>query len=356
MNTIRIGVIGCGGIANGKHLPELSRADGAVIHALCDIDEGKLNAAGDKYGVPAERRFTDWHDLIACPEVDAVDICTPNCLHVPMAEGAVDAGKPFCCEKPLGISYAETVRLLEETEAKDIQSMICFSYRFMPAVRYAKHLVEQGAIGNVVSFYAQYLKNSAYMKNRGLDWRFVGKDARYGVSGDLGVHLLDLASFLSGDVTSLTADLGIAVKERKRLDSDEFAPVETDDFCHFLARFDKGASATFSITRAAFGNINRICVEVCGDKGALRFDLNQNDRLEYYTGGIQEWDAICKMEKVEVPKEFHTSQMQCFVDLLHGNPDRYIPSLADGVKLQRVLDAIMVSNEKRAWVNINDIQ
>ena len=352
MNDIRVGLIGCGGISH-KHLYELSNAKGAVIYALCDINPERLKAAGEKYGVPEERRYSDWHELIACPEVDAVDICTPNYLHVPMAEAAVEAGKPFCSEKPLGVSYDETVRLYEKAEAKGIKSMVCFSYRFMPAVRYAKHLVDQGMIGNVITFYAQYFKSSAFIKDRGLDWRFVGRDARYGVSGDLGVHILDLASFLSGDVTALAADLGIAVKQRRRLDNGEMAEVETDDYCHFLAKFSGGASATFSITRAAFGNTNQIRVEVYGDKGAFRFDLNHNDRLEYYTGGIKEGSAIEKMELVEVPEEYKATQMQCFIDLLKGNPDRYIPTLADGVKLQRVLDAILESDEKRAWVNID---
>ncbi len=352
MKDIRIGTIGCGGIANGAHLPGIQKAEGGVTWAVCDISPARLKAAGDKYGVPEERRFTDWHDLVNCPEVDAVDICTPNYLHVPMAEGAVAANKPFCCEKPLGVNYDETVTLLHDAEHRGVQSMVCFSYRFKPAVRYAKHLVDEGAIGNVINFYAQYFKSSAYMYQRGLDWRFVGRDARYGVSGDLGVHILDLASFLSGDVTSLVADLGIAVTERKRLDKDEMAPVETDDYCHFLAKFDKGASATFSITRAAYGNRNQIRVEVYGDKGAFRFDLNHDEKLEYYTGGMQPGSVIETMETVEVPKEFYTSQMQCFIDLLHGKPDRYIPTLADGVRLQRVLDAIMESDEKRAWVSI----
>lgn len=350
-DIVRVGLIGCGGISH-KHLSELQNASGCEIYALCDINPERLRLNGEKYKVPDERRFSDYHELISCPGVDAVDICTPNYLHVPMAKAAVEAGKPFCCEKPLGVSYKETLELERMADEKGIKSMVCFSYRFLPAVRYAKHLVDEGAIGRVITFYAQYFKSSAFMKDRGLDWRFVGRDARYGVSGDLGVHILDLASFLSGDVTSLAADLGIAVKERKRLDSDELAPVETDDFCHFLAKFDSGASATFSITRAAYGNTNQIRVEVYGETGAFRFDLNHSDRLEYYTGGIKPGNAIEHMETVEVPKEFYTSQMQCFIDLLHEKPDMYIPTLHDGVKLQRVLDAILESDAERRWVDV----
>ncbi len=346
MKKFKIGTVGCGGIS-ALHLSQLSTVEGAEIYALCDINPEKLKEKGDKYNVPEERRFLNYSDMLALPEIDAIDICTPNYLHVPMAEDAIKAGKHICVEKPLGINYEETVRLKELADQAGVKSMVCFSYRFFPAVRYAKHLVDEGTIGNVVSFYAQYFKSSAYMKGRRLDWRFVGKEARYGVSGDLGVHLLDLASFLSGDVVSLAADLGIVVKERKKLDSEEIAPVETDDICHFLAKFSGGASATFSITRAAYANANHIRVDLYGDKGALRFDLNDPDKLECYTVS----NAEEKMETVEVPEEFKKKQMQTFVDLLHDERDKYIPTLEDGVKLQRVLDAILESSEKRAWVD-----
>lgn len=230
--------------------------------------------------------------------------------------------------------------------------MVCFSYRFLPAVRYAKELAERGELGRVVTVIAKYLKSSAFMFGRRLDWRFVGEYARYGVSGDLGVHILDLASFLAGDICSVTADLGIAVKERMKPGSDEYAPVETDDWCHFLAHFDGGASGTFTISRAAYGNTNQICVEIYGDSGALRFDLNHSDRLEVYSGGMKPGDAVEKFETIAVPDEYRAGQMQCFVDLLLARPDKYIPTLADGVKLQRVLDAILESGRTRRWVDI----
>lgn len=347
MKDIRIGLIGCGGIS-GNHLPQIEKADGGVIHALCDIRPDRLKAAGDRYGVPEERRFTDWHDLIALETVDAVDICTPNNLHVPMAMAAVDAGKPFCVEKPLGVNYAEAAALLQRAEEKNILSMICFSYRFKPAVRYARYLVEKGEIGKIINVYAQYLKSSAYMPGRRLDWRFDREIARYGVSGDLGVHILDLTTFLAGDVTGLFAQLGTAVPFRKREDSEEIAPVTTDDWCHFLARFSGGASATFSITRAAYGNQNHIMVDVYGEKGALRFDLNDCSRLEFHRPGTNE----NAMEVLTVPEEFSAGQQQSFINLLHGRKDPYLPTLADGVKMQKMLDAIMDSAEQNAWVDI----
>ncbi|MDD5603720.1 MAG: Gfo/Idh/MocA family oxidoreductase, partial [Eubacteriales bacterium] len=201
MEKLRIGVIGCGGIARGTHLPGIEKSDCGLITALCDINEKTLNEAGDKYGVPAARRFTDYRELIVCGDVDAADICTPNNLHCEMAQEAVKAGKPFCVEKPVGINYGEVKKLEEATAAAGVKAMVCFSYRFRPAVRYAKHLAEQGIFGEINGACVQYLKSSAFMKGRRLDWRFDEKQARYGVSGDLGVHLIDLVQFLAGDIT-----------------------------------------------------------------------------------------------------------------------------------------------------------
>ena len=346
MKNIRIGTIGCGGIANGVHLPQLSKLEGVEIAALCDVNPKALAETGDKYGVPEGRRFTDYRQLIACPEVDAVDICTPNSFHCLMAMAAVEAGKPFCVEKPVGIGSDEVERLRDAAKEAGIPAMVCFSYRFMPAVRYARRYVDDGKLGRINSVYVQYLKDSAFMKGRRLDWRFVREYARYGVSGDLGVHLLDLAAFLAGPVSKVSADLQTVVKERKRLDSEETAPVETDDTCNFLAEFADGALGTFGITRCAMGHKNTISMDVYGDKGAIRFNLNHNDRLWMLEDE--------KFEEHAVPEEFfaHSVQMKEFIDLLRGAPDRYTPGLDDGLACQKVLDAILESSENRCWVKI----
>ena len=345
-DEIRIGLIGCGGIAQG-HIAQYTAAKGGHVEAVCDIDPAALAKSAEKCGVPEDRRFSDYRDLLASGLVDAVDICTPNNLHVPMALDALAAGLPYCVEKPLGISTPECVRLAEKTKAAGLPAMICFSYRFRPAVRYARELAEQGMLGRIVNIYAMYLKSSAYMPGRRLDWRFDRDIARYGVSGDLGVHILDLTSFLAGDITRVIGELGIAVGRRKRLDSEEYADVTTDDWCHFLADFQSGASATFSITRAAYGNRNHIKVDVYGEKAALRFDLNDDTKLEICRG-----EDINAFETIEIPAEYRAGQQQCFLDLLHGKPDKYIPTIEDGVKMQRVLDAIMASGDAERWVTV----
>ena len=147
---LRIGIIGMGRIS-WAHTGGLSGCPDAVITAVCDINPDALNSAGDRRNIPPERRFTDYHDLIACPEVDAVEICTPNYLHVPMATDGIRAGKPVNIEKPLGATSEGIPELLEAYKENPQPNMMCFSYRFMPAVRYAKKLLDEKKLGKIVS-------------------------------------------------------------------------------------------------------------------------------------------------------------------------------------------------------------
>ena len=347
-----IGVIGCGGIANSVHLPSLAKASGAYISALCDIDSIKLKKTAEKYGVPESSCFTNYEDLISCQEVDAVDICTPNNLHCPMAAKALFAKKPFCIEKPMGISAQEAKALKTAADKSGLPSMICFSYRFYPAVRYAKSLIDKGHLGNINTIYAQYLKSSAFIPGRRLDWRFEESKARYGVSGDLAVHILDIVRFLAGDITGVFAKTGIAVKKRMELGRDVLRNVTTDDYCNFLAEVEGGISATFGISRCAYGNKNHIVVDIYGDKGALRFDLNHSDQIQVYVPdntGVNE-----DMKTITVPDEYKSDQMQTFVDILHKKQPLYAPTLDEGLNCQYILDALLASSEQCRWIDINN--
>ena len=107
-DPIQIGIIGVGGIGAGAHMGGYEKAKGAKVVAICDINKARLKEIGDKFGIAPELRFADYHDLLACPEVDAVDICTPNNSHCEIGLAAVRAGKPFNIEKPLGVSVEET--------------------------------------------------------------------------------------------------------------------------------------------------------------------------------------------------------------------------------------------------------
>ena len=353
---VKIGIIGCGGIANGKHITELLKIGECQITALCDPDENALSRTAERLHLSADQCYKDYKMLIDHADVDAVEICTPNHMHIPIAEYAVAKGKAINVEKPLALTAAETCQLARSLSENPVPNMMCFSYRFYPAVRYAKYLLEKGSIGKIVSVDVAYLKSSAFWEGRRLDWRFVKKYAGTGVLGDLGVHLIDMTQLLVGDIVSVSAMTGIVVKKRQRLDSDEYADVETDDYCNFIANVrdpqsDECIPANFVITRCAIGHQNTIRFDIFGTEGFLSFDLNHPDELTVCIGEV---DRDCGgQHKVKVPAKYTVSQEQMFVDHVSGKACRYLPSIADGIKCQKVLDAILESANTRTFVSVD---
>lgn len=349
MEKIKIGIVGLGGIS-GKHIRELLAISEAEIVAICDIDPARITEKNELLRLPPEKCYADYRDLIADPDVMAVEVCTPNHMHAEIAIAAARAGKPVNVEKPLALSYAEAKRMTEAAREAGVVGMTCFSYRFQPAVRYAKHLVDTGALGEIIGLNVAYLKDSALWEGRRLEWRFVEKYAGSGVIGDLGVHLIDLAQLLAGEITGLVAMKKTVVTERPRLDSDELAPVETEDMCTFLAAFGTGAHATFHITRAASGYKNTIRYDVYGTRGSISFDLDHPERLTLCIGEGRAEDR--HFETVDVPKEYYLAQEQAFVNALSGKPDPHFPTLADGLQGQRIIDALLLSAKEGCWVSL----
>lgn len=347
---VRIGIIGVGGIANSVHIPGINSANGGVLTAICDIDREALKRTGDKYNIPEHLRFENYIDLINCSEVDAVEICTPNYLHVKMAADAARAGKPINVEKPLSVNYDEAKKMYDVLEKHNVPNMMCFSYRFKPAVRYAKEVMKRGLLGDILSVNVEYLKSSAFWEGRRLDWRFIKEYAGTGVLGDLGVHLIDMAQFLVGDITSVCAKAGTIVKQRKKLDSEELGEVETDDFCNFMATFECGANGMFAITRCAIGHDNTIKYDIFGTKGVLSFNLNNPDELRLCIGEIDV--ESYGMHTVRVPDKYKITQEQMFIDLVSGKECQYLPTVADGIEGQKILDSLLESSESGKWINI----
>lgn len=350
MKKVKIGIIGMGGIAMGTHVPGLLKCEDAEITAVCDIDAAALTRAQEKLGLPAEKCYTDYRDLIADPDVEAVEVCTPNCVHAEMAIAALEAGKPVNLEKPVTMNYAQACAVLEAQKKTDTLGMVCFSYRFKPAVRYAMHLYAEGIIGDLVGVNVSYIKNSAFWEGRKLEWRFIKQAAGSGVAGDLGAHLVDLGQMLAGEITDICAVIDTVVKERPTLDGKEIRPVETDDSCLFLARFKNGALGTFHITRAAIGHVNTIRYDVYGTKGSISFDLNNPDVLMICAGEGDPRNLRFRTETV--PEEYKLEQERAFVDALQGKQDKFFPTLEDGAQGQKVIDAILASAESGTWVKV----
>ena len=349
MEALKIGIIGCGGIS-ATHIDGLKKAKDGVITALCDINPERLKAKGDMLGIPEERRFSDYRDLIACPEVDAVEICTPNYLHVPMAKAVIEAGKPVNVEKPLSCTMADVHELTEALEKNPQPNMMCFSYRFRPAVRFAKYILDKGMLGDITTVNVEYLKDSAYMPGRKLEWRFDKEKAGTGVLGDLGVHLIDMTRYLVGDFKAVSARKAVVVKERQKEDSEEIGTVTTDDYCMFLADLEGGATASFVVTRCAHGQKNTIKYDIFGTKGVISFNLNDPSVLGVCLGEIDL--KAGGLHTVKVPAEFNASQEQAFIDIALGRYKEEPADIKEGVRCQKILDAISKSSDENRWIEI----
>ncbi len=341
---VKVGIIGLGGISVGIHIPQLKKVEDAQITAICDVDKEKLKKVGDDLGIPEQYRFTEYCDLIHCNEVDAVEICTPNYLHVDMACEVIKSGKPVNLEKPLDISGAKAEKLMSLLAENPVTNMMTFSYRFMPAVRYAKHIIKEGMIGDIINVNIEYNKDSGLWPGRRMEWRFYKEFSGSGVLCDLGVHLIDLTRFLLGDFESVYAVTKIIVDKRKKADSDEYENVTTDDVTSFIAELSNGAVANFLASRCAIGHDNSIKYEIYGTKGVISVNLNDPREIKVCAGEI---DVEAKgLHTVMVPAKYcPPSQEQSFIDAVnHKNPE-YLPTLEDGVKCQKIVDAVLKSSE-----------
>jgi len=347
---VKIGIIGMGRIS-AVHIAGIQKAGNARIVAICDIDPKKLHAAGDRLNIPMEYRFSDYMDLIRCSEVEAVEICTPNYLHASMALAAVQAGKSVEVEKPLSTSCAAGIsELLAAIDEKQGVNMMCFSYRFMSAVRYARHLIDRGMLGKIINVNVEYLQSGVFIPGRRLEWRFVKEYAGSGTLADLGVHLIDMTRFLLGDFHSVYAMCSTVVKERRRLDSEEMAPVDVDDLTSCIARLDNDVIANFLVTKCAIGEDNTIKYEIFGTDGVLKFNLNRPDELTLCVGEIdRETKAI---HTVQVPPQYRLGQEEAFIRAISGDVTEHFPIIREGAESQKVVDAILRSATENRVVSL----
>lgn len=340
---IRIGVIGVGNISRSVHIPSLAKLPDVLISAVCDTNPDLLTQCAEKYNINKSNRFTDYSELINSSDVDAVTIVTPNNTHVDIAMEAIRAKKSFCVEKPLGINCCETQKLIDFHKKNPVPDMVCFSYRFKSAARYAKHLIQSGSLGKIFHVYIQYFQSWGNSDCPRV-WRFSKKEAGSGSLADLGSHMIDMARFLTGEeYVSITADNGTIKDKRKAVPSSydgETAPVDVDDYSHFCAKMTGGISAVFNITRFAWGYANYQRIEVYGERGGLIYGHTADDvpaTLDIFSEG--------KYQRAEIPLEFESDQMETFVFVTKGGERNGSADIYDGHTAQIILDAVIESDE-----------
>lgn len=275
---VRMGVIGVGGIAVLRHLPayaELRTRGEVEIVAVCDADRGRARAAAAQWGAPVV--CADEHELLARPDIDAVSICTPNALHHPQTLAALAAGKHVLCEKPLALTLAEARELAQAAAASRLVTSVNFRYRWIPAARFVTDLVGEGTLGRIYHGIFHYLQGPLADPTRPMGWRTQRAQAGSGALGDLGSHVIDLASQWLGEARRVQGSLTTFVPERPGPDGLP-APVDVDDAANFTIEYGDGVLGHFLATRMAAGHANYQRVELYGSNGAVAYEFGKWDR------------------------------------------------------------------------------
>lgn len=233
---------------------------------LCGRDQQSLETMAARWGW--ESTSTDWREAVSRWDIDVIDIAAPNNLHTPIALAAAAAGKMIWCEKPLANTIEDSARMVEA--ARGLRTLVWFNYRRVPAIAFARQLVEQDRIGTPYHYRATYLQEWGNDPTRPPNWKTDLAQAGSGVLGDLLCHSIDTALYLNGPITEVSAIQKTFAQNRA-----------IDDATLALARFGNGSVGSFEATRYATGAKNRNSFELHGSNGAVRFDLEDLNRLEF---------------------------------------------------------------------------
>lgn len=249
--------------------------------AVCGRNEAALNDMATRYGY--EKTYTDWREMIEDDEIQLFNNGGPNNAHAEPSILAAQAGKHVFCEKPLARTAVEAKTMLDAVVKAGVKHGVAFNYRFVPAIRQAKLLIDSGALGRIYHFRAQYLQDWLMPHyNTPHLWRLKKEEAGSGALGDLGAHIIDLGRYLVGEMSSVSGMLRTFVEERPLPDGSGMGKVTVDDAFVSTVQFDNGAIGTLEGTRFAGGRKNHEVIEINGEKGSLRFNLERLNELEVY--------------------------------------------------------------------------
>lgn len=341
-----------------------------VLQAIAGRDEAGVKEAADQMGFASYE--TDWRRLLERDDIDVIDIVTPNNTHAEMAIAAAEAGKHVVCEKPLAMTVAQAEQMRNAVEKAGVVHMLCHNYRFAPAVQLAKKLIADGRLGRIYHVRAQYLQDFIMDPSFPVVWRLRKDVTGSGALGDIGAHILDLARFLVGEFQDVTGMMETFIKERPTDEkSGDTGEVDVDDAASFLARFENGAMGVFEATRFAGGNRNGNRFEINGEKGSIRWDLeNMNNLQVYFTDdepGLQGFRTIHCTEDGHPyvghywPPGHIIGYEHTFINLLselmRGIEEGRTPApnFEDGVRNQAVLAAVEQSAQSGKWVTVSDM-
>ena len=361
MSVIRIGIVGSGAIALANHMPGFALCPQARVVALCDNDPATLQRASQQTGIAAT--FSDYNQLLDKADLDAVVIATPNAFHAPIALAAIARKKHVLCEKPIAMNLAEARQMLSAAEAAGVRHMTAFTYRFVPAMQYMRHLVHSGAIGRPYHFRASRFQDWG---TRNLGWRQIKKLAATGELGDMLSHRIDYGHLLIGPVARLVA------RTKRFVDVRQGHPSDLDDWVAIVADYESGTTGVLESTKLATGrgegHYGQDLCEVNGSEGTIAYSTQRP--LELRIGKVGAKD----LETVSVPKEFrvwpgsprNADQGDPLVTFRYDQDYEFYeairerracrPSFVDGARAQAVMDSAVESDAQGQWVDVPEVK
>ncbi len=385
--TLRVGMIGYRFMGKAhsnawRQAPHFFPLQADVeLHTICGRDPVGVETARKQLGWT--NASTDWRAVVNSPDIDIVDINTPNDSHAEIAIAAAQAGKHVLCEKPLALNVAECKEMLAAVKKAKVVHMVCHNYRRIPAIALAKKMIEEGAVGEIFHYHARYAQDWIVDPDFPLVWRLQKGVSGSGAHGDINAHIIDLGRYLVGEFKEVCGLMQTFIKERPIPDqsgkgdglgakatAQKMGKVTVDDASLFIGRFTNGALANLEATRFALGRKNHIEIEVNGSKGSLHFDFEDMNRLKFFDNTESKSRQGFRDILVTQPGGVHPYVGQWwppghiigyehtfihtvadFVDAcVAGKPVQ--PTFEDGLRNQRVLEAAEESAKKRQWVKI----
>ncbi len=334
--------------------------------ALCGRNERAVSEAAQRYGYATH--YTDWRKMLADDRIQLFDNGGPNDAHAAPCIAAAEAGKHVLCEKPLARSGAEAKTMLDAVVRAGVKHMVAFNYRFVPAIRQARNLIESGKLGRIYHYRAAYLQEWIMPHyNMPKIWRLDREVAGSGALGDLGAHIIDLGRFLVGEIAGVSAMTRTFIEDRKG------GRVDVDDAFVATVAFANGAIGTLEATRFAAGRKNHQVIEINGEKGSIRFDLERLNELQVFWVG-EEPKETQGFHDVLVTESYHpfwehwwphghiigwehtfVHQLTHLLDCIANDKDigPYGATFEDGYRTALVCDAILESAETKRQVDID---
>ena len=380
MKTLNIGMVGYGFMGR-THSNAFLKVNNffdipyrPVLKTVCARNAERARAFAERWGYSSIE--SDWRALVNSPDIDLVDIASPNDTHAEIAIAAAKAGKMVMCEKPLGRNSAESEAMVQAVRQSGVPNMVWYNYRRVPAVTLAKQLIDEGRLGKIFHYRAKFLQDWTISSDlpqggEGL-WRLDVKVAGSGVTGDLLAHCIDTAMWLNGPIEEVSAMTETFIKSRKHNLTGKVEPVGIDDASAFLARFQNGSLATFEATRYARGHKALYTLEINGEHASMMWDLHDLHRLQYFDhrdqGLVRGWRNVHITDRehpymgqwwvpgLQIGYE-HTFVHQA-ADFLNavGEGGNASPTFEEALRTDQVTDAVLQSAAERRWVKVGASQ